>query len=393
MHSAIKELARKEHAFFLYDADIIKKQISSLKALPANVDVFYAMKANPHDEIVRFALNSNILSGIEIASRGEAEKVLGHSNFLDKVIYTGPSKRPDELSFVLNRDIQLINMESLTEAYRIQELARTPQQALLRVNANREIHGAATQMSSTNKPSAFGVLEEYAPEVIKQIKKLDKLNLAGIHIFSASGVLDAKILLDHIDYSFTLIKSLESETRSKFSTIDFGGGFGIDYSGHRIFDIDTFSSGLEELIGKHSMQDKRLILELGRYIVADSGYFCTKINDIKLSRGKKVIICTAGINAHKRPSVMKIEYPIDILPIEEKIIYPGQLICDHETVEIRGPICSEADYQSVNAFVPHAEIGDFVVMGKSGAYGLTMSQIEFLSHPRVKEVVFGGKNE
>jgi len=389
----IRKRAKTEHSFFLYDLSRVRTQIANLTGLPRNVEVFYAMKANDHPAILDLMTHSPPIRGIEIASAGEAQKVLNHEPNLSRTIYTGPSKREDELEFAMRNGIQLINVESLTEAYRIRDLSRGYQPVLLRLNVNQEIHDVATKMSSATEPTPFGINEEDAPEVIKEIRGLQGVNLKGLHIFAASGVLDAQALLQHIDYSFNLFRDLELQTGMRLDTLDFGGGIGIDYEGKREFDITSFSKGLEALIGKHRMKDRRLIFELGRYLVADAGYFVTTINDIKESREKKILLCTAGTNAHRRPYAMKINYPITILKHGENIIYPEQLSAENEHVQVRGPLCTSADVLSSDTYVSRAEIGNLVVMAKSGAYGADMSHKDFLSHEHVPEFTIGEKNE
>src|SRR3989338_117964 len=373
------------HAFFLYDLNRITQQIDSLRSLPSNVEVYYAMKANPHFQILNHVLHHQLIKGIEIASQGEAEKVLKHLPSLKNIMYTSPGKRTDELAFVMKNSIGLINVESLTEAYRIDETAEHQQRVLVRINTNREIHGAVTQMSSSTQPSPFGIGEENVVATLRKIQNLKNISVEGLHIFSASGVLDAQALLNHIDYACALARDIEDKIGQKFQILDFVGGIGVDYEGERTFDTYSFSAGLQSLIKKHNLEDKRLVFELGRYLVADAGYFCTTINDIKLSRGTKILICTAGINAHRRPQALKVNYPFTVLPLGKNYKYPEQLSCMNESVQIRGPLCTEVDVLSPKAFVQHAELGDMVVMHKSGAYGLTMSSLNFLSHPHVPE--------
>jgi diaminopimelate decarboxylase len=52
-------------------------------------------------------------------------------------------------------------------------------------------------------------------------------------------------------------------------------------------------------------------------------------------------------------------------------------------------LCTGADKLANDVYVEHAEIGDIAVFGLAGAYGLTMSNIEFLSHARPEEIVLG----
>src|SRR3989344_7625249 len=92
----IKNLSRQFHSFYVYDLDQVRTQLDSLN-LPKNVKVYYAMKANDDYRILDTVLHHPRIEGIEIASRGEAEKVLNHKDSLAEVVYTGPGKRPDEL--------------------------------------------------------------------------------------------------------------------------------------------------------------------------------------------------------------------------------------------------------------------------------------------------------
>ena len=91
---------------------------------------------------------------------------------------------------------------------------------------------------------------------------------------------------------------------------------------------------------------------------------------------------------------MKINYPITILKHGENLIYSEQLSAENENVQVRGPLCTSADVLSSDTYVSRAEIGDLVVMAKSGAYGADMSHKDFLSHEHVPEYTMGEqKNE
>ncbi len=385
----ILELAKAHHSFFLYDLDVVRSQADKLRKLPLNVEIFYAMKANDDPRIIQATLCHTQISGIEIASQGEAEKVLKQTRDLSRVIYTGPSKRVEELEFVVENRIQLINVESLTEAYRIQNLAALPQDILLRVSTNKEIHGVKTKMASVDKPTSFGVEENEAISVVKRLKGLDRLKLRGLHMFGATGILDYRALLDYVDYCFNLTKKIEHAAESAFPILDFGGGPGVDYEGNSHFDMSFFGRGLDKLIKQNGMGDKRLIFELGRFISADCGYFVTTINDIKTSHGKKILVTTAGTHAHKRQQALNINYPIEILNRGENYLYADQLSALRERVQIRGPLCTPIDWLSLNCYVEKADIGDLVVMKKTGAYGADQSNKDHLSHEHAPEFTIG----
>lgn len=379
-----------DHApFYLYDGTQLEDSLNQLQKLSSVASIYYAMKANPHLEVVKSALRHTAISGIEIASVGEAETCLSAGEkSLEKVIYTGPGKTFDDLQFVIGNNVSLITIESLLEAHRINTIANRlgrVQDVLLRINTSLEIHGASKQLTSNTDPSAFGVDEEQAAFVLSQVNDLKNVCVRGIHTYSATGVLDARALGESISYSLDLFSKLRKETQISFDVLDLGGGFGVDYSGNSAFDVDTYEQLLRQHIFDYGLTDIKFFLELGRFIAAPMGYFVTPITDIKKSNRKKVVVCEAGTNAHKRPQVLDIKYPVDIIPLDLPNLYSLQNSVDNEYAKVVGPLCTSVDVLHPNIFLPSARVGDLLVMSKSGAYGYTMSPTKFLSNDKTKE--------
>ena len=377
---------------YIYDTTAMREKISRLTGMmPAGVEVFYAMKANPHAAFLRAALESGA-RGIEIASLGEAEKAVAAGFSPARLIYTGPGKSPQELIWAVQHSIRTVHIESLTEAHRLNKIAAAAgkkQDILLRINANFDIHEAQTTFSGGSKK--FGVDEEQLDVVLPQILALEQLNFRGLHVYAASGVLNVDDLLKNCDLVFGMAQHIEREYAGAVcDTIDFGGGFGVDYleSGHD-FDPQAYADGLRRLIDRYGFEGRTFFLELGRYLAADSGWFCSEILDIKLSRGKKQVICAGGINHFRRPAALAINHPLAIVRMHRDKLFEAQLSVRHESVYFGGPLCTGADKLANDVMVEAADVGDIAVFGLAGAYGLSMSNLEFLSHERPDEIVLG----
>lgn len=375
---------------YIYDTRTMQEKIALLKTImPAGVEVFYAMKANPHPAFLAAARHAGA-SGIEIASLGEAEKAIAAGFAPGQLIYTGPGKSPEELVWSVTHGVRTIHLESLTEAHRLHrictDLDRT-QDVLLRVNADFDIHGAQVNFSGGSKK--FGIDEEKLGEVLPEILALKELSFRGLHVYAASGVLDVADLLKNCQLVFAMAGQVEKAfPGATCSIIDFGGGFGVDYlEAGTDFDPQAYASGLERMIAEHGFAGRRFVLELGRYLAADSGWFCTEIIDIKESRGKKQVICAGGINHFRRPAALAINHPVAIVDMNRPRIFAGQESVRDESVYFGGPLCTSADKLGNDVYIETADIGDIAVFGLAGAYGLTMSNIEFLSHPRPPEIV------
>lgn len=374
---------------YIYDTRPMCDKIARLGAImPAGVEVFYAMKTNPHPAFLEAALSAGA-RGIEIASLGEAEKAIASGFRPEQLIYTGPGKTEEELVWSVKNCIRTVHVESLVEAYRLNAICTEQgraQDVLLRINADFEIHEAQTAFSGGSKK--FGVDEEQLGDVLPQLLALDGLNFRGLHVYAASGVLNVADLLKNCELVFGLAEKIETQHEGIIcDIIDFGGGFGIDYleTGHD-FDPQAYADGLQRLIDDYDFGGRTFFLELGRYLAADSGWFCTEILDIKESRDKKQVICAGGINHFRRPAALAINHPLAIVRMDYPRMFDGQVsVCD-EKVYFGGPLCTGADKLANDIYVETADVGDIAVFCYAGAYGLTMSNTEFLSHPRPPEI-------
>jgi diaminopimelate decarboxylase len=389
---AIRECARNEgsRSFYLYDTTIMRKKIAFLKSLmPREVDIFYAMKANPHPAFLSAADESGV-TGIEIASLGEGERSLEAGFTPDRLIFTGPGKSPEELAWSVEHGIRTIHIESLTEAYRLdaicEKMGKT-MDILVRVNANFDIHGAQANFSGGSRK--LGIDEEKLPAFMTTILGLRFLRFRGLHVYAASGVLKVEDLLTNCELVFQMAQTLEHTFQhASCDIIDFGGGFGIDYLETGVdFSPERYASGLRDLMNKYGFTGRRFVLELGRYLTADSGWYCTEILDIKDSRGTKQIVTAGGTNHFRRPAALSINHPVVIVPMERPPLFDEQERIIREHAYIGGPLCNSADKLADNVFLEEARVGDIAVFCLAGAYGLSMSHTDFLSHVRPEEII------
>ena len=100
------------------------------------------------------------------------------------------------------------------------------------------------------------------------------------------------------------------------------------------------------------------------------------------------MICAGGSHHFRRPAALGINHPVSIVAMDRPKIFAGQESVDDESVFIGGPLCNTADRLSArDVHVAHAEIGDMAVFELAGAYGYTMSHLDFLSHAHPPEIV------
>ena len=79
----------------IYNADIVKQQYKALQSALPGVDLYYAVKAHPHVDIIRTI--DELGGGFDIASAGEMDLLLQQKISGRRTIHTHPIKKDQEI--------------------------------------------------------------------------------------------------------------------------------------------------------------------------------------------------------------------------------------------------------------------------------------------------------
>ena len=355
------------------------------EALPDNLEILYAVKANPNHEILN--IMGNLYDGFDVASSGELERVIKAGGRPSDICFAGPGKKLDELRYAIEKQIGCISIESEQEFNHIKALCeQTGKSAsvLVRVNPSFDLSMSGMKMGGGAKQ--FGVDSERVPDLIRAISAEDAVVFKGLHIFAGSQNLNANALVGTFEKILEYALSLATETGIPLSRINMGGGFGIPYFAHeRELELDIVGRELEGLIKKYSplLGFPRLMLELGRFAVGEAGIYLCQILYRKISRGHTFLVIDGGMHHHLSASgnlgqsLARRPMPITVVNRQGKPL---------EKVHVVGPLCTPLDtFGTVE--LPQAREGDFIAVFQSGAYGFSASPQLFLSHAPPLEVV------
>lgn len=373
---------------YVYDRKIFDDNLDALRnALPQRFSISYSVKANPNQAILRHFLSRGC--GLEIASAGEFHQALQAGCDPRQILFAGPGKTVAELELVLSNGIGEIHIESITEARRIGDICarlHTRANVAIRVNPAGEAEGGAMRMGG--RPAPFGVDEEILDEVLRLVLEDAALNFQGIHLFTGTQILDSRILVNQYRHGLTVARRVVARTGRPLHCVDFGGGLGIPYFPHeRELDLAKLHTALATLFAEvdsdAAFAGTEFLIEPGRFLAGEAGIYLTRINDIKVSRGKKFLILDGGMNHHLAASgnlgqTIKRNYPVALL---NKLDDPVE-----EAVDVVGPLCTPLDTLARNVTLPRAEIGDLFGIFQSGAYARTASPLGFLSHATPPEI-------
>jgi diaminopimelate decarboxylase len=375
--------------FYAYDRQLITNKVSYLKRiLPDKISVSYAIKANPLVSLVHML--SQQVEGFDVASKKEMLLALQTGIPAKKISFAGPGKSSDDIQAAIIAGV-ILHVESIGEIAKVAGTAKKLQlkaEIAIRVNPSFELKLSGMKMSGGAKP--FGIDEEQIAQVLTKLP-LDVLNLRGFHIYSGSQNLNADAIIISQQQTFALAQKLAENTKKitqrNIDYLNIGGGFGVPYFANQLpLDINRIANNLEQLLDQyHPLVDStEIILELGRYLVAEAGIYVCKIIDKKVSRGTTYLVCNGGLHHHLANSgnfgqVIRKNYPVVI----------GNKLHnnDEELVNIVGPLCTPLDVIADKILLPKADIDDYVVVFQSGAYGASASPKDFLSQPSLAEIL------
>ena len=376
---------------FVYAADVVDAAWHRLRgALPANFDIHYSIKANPHPALIRRLLERG--AGLEIASAGELSVALHAGATPDRLLFAGPGKSDVDLELAIKHGVGEIHVESLAEIDRVASLGRrlgTTVPVGLRVNPSGEAQGGAMRMGGT--AAAFGVDEEVIEAALERLLGQPTLDVRGLHLFAGTQILDHRTLLRQYEKGLELARRVSAIIGRPLATLDFGGGLGIPYfQNDTPLDIAQVGRRVETLLAKHAGAGglpARFVLEPGRYLVGEAGVYIARVVDVKVSRNKRFAVLDGGMNHHLAASgnlgqVIKRNFPV---------VVANRLSAAPDTVlDLVGPLCTPLDVLGRDVELPSVEIGDLVGVLQSGAYARTASPLGFLSHPAPAEVMVEG---
>lgn len=372
--------------FYAYDRGLLRGRVAQLRAaLPRQLKLHYAMKANPMPAVVQFM--AGLVDGIDVASAGELKVALDAGADPAEVSFAGPGKRDVELQQAVAAGV-LVNVESMRELPALAAASQSlglPARVAVRVNPDFELKGSGMKMGGG--PKQFGVDVEVVPAMLAAIAD-HGLAFEGFHLFAGSQNLRAESICEAQKKSYALALRLAEHAPAAVRFLNLGGGFGIPYfPGEQRLDLAPIGANLAAIVerGQRDLPQAHIVIELGRYLVGEAGIYVTRVVDRKVSRGQVYLVTDGGLNHHLSASgnfgqVVRKNYPVTIGN-------RAAPTAPRETASVVGPLCTPLDLLADRMDLAVAEVGDLVVVFQSGAYGASASPQSFLGHPGCAEVL------
>ena len=380
---SLESLARRFGTpLYVNSADHILERLRLFQQALAGRDhlICYAVKANSALAILKLLAGRG--AGFDIVSGGELERVLAAApEAVDRVVFSGVGKTAEEIDRALTAGILEFNVESEAElallAARAKKLKRKARFAL-RVNPDvfAETH---PYISTGLHEHKFGIDIRQARRIYREAAASRWLEAHGISVHIGSQIRSA----DPFGAAAARVSELVRQLRGdgvELKSIDIGGGLGIDYHDGR-FDA---AAKVREYVGAIEAAlagfEGRLLLEPGRFLVAQAGALVTRVLNVKRNGKKTFVIVDAAMNDLIRPALYQAYH--EIVPVRPRAGKP-------RVVDVVGPVCETGDFFARDRKLGPIEPGDLLALLDAGAYGMAQSS-NYNSRPRAAEVLVEG---
>jgi diaminopimelate decarboxylase len=352
---------------YVYSADAIHERVAMLTRAFAPVPhtICYAVKANSSLAILKRL--ATLGCGFDIVSGGELERVRRAApEALPRVVFSGVGKQAWEMDAALEAGILLFNVESELEldllSARALAAGKTARIAL-RVNPDvfAETHPYISTGLSDHK---FGIAIASALKVYRRANELPNLEPVGVSVHIGSQIRSVEPFAGAIQRVLALVEQLRSENMP-IQFVDAGGGLGVEY-GQAAFDpvasVTSYAAALKSVLTGF---EGHLLLEPGRFLVAQAGALLTRVLYTKQNGSKHFVIVDAAMNDLIRPALYDAHH--EIVPVFHDPTRPLQ------TADVVGPVCESGDFFAHNRESHELRSGDLIALLDAGAYGMALA--------------------
>jgi diaminopimelate decarboxylase len=373
--ATLREVARRYGTpTYAYDLERLRLQLAKLREhIPAAVEILYSLKANPALGLCGFFADCGL--GVDVASAGELATALKAGVAAKRILLSGPDKSPAVLDQLRSVPEAIVSVDSVSE---LQLLAQEhlPHRVLLRLRPDFRCLAVCT----AGPDARFGIPFDDLPHCRKYLRNT---RVVGFHVFAGSQILDAATVIHHLRSAVDECLRAAEVLGIAPEIIDMGGGFGVPYGPEEPeLDLNLIGQELQSLVERAA--PARLVMELGRFLVAESGWYLTRVLANQVVAGRPAVVVDGG--THQRGDSCGIGLRHKAFPFALESSQTNSLV----PTAVLGCLSHPGDVLVEAAPLPSLQPGDLLAFPNAGAYGLAASPVLFHGHTPPAEAVFDG---
>jgi ornithine decarboxylase len=348
------------------DREQVAKNYQNFCKKMAEIDIFYAVKANPHPDILSLLAAEGAY--FDCASFQEITLVLAAGSSPSKISFGSTLKKPADITGAFNVGVRHFTFDATEELQKIAYHA-PGSRVSCRLLANDFGTGAKWPLSRK-----FGCDETMAVDLMSKAAALG-LTPCGISFHVGSQQTDPTAWQAPIAQLSRIFQQL-ADRRIILDTINLGGGFPTNFGNNAVPDISSYASVIKAALNIH-FGDKipRLIAEPGRALVGDAGIIVSEVVLVSYKSSKDaerwVYLDVGRFHGLAETEGEAIRYRLTVPEHRNSACSPAI---------IAGPTCDSVDtlYERNQVEMPvDLKAGDIVLVHDTGAYTATYSSVGF----------------
>jgi len=333
-----------DRPFLLLDPEIIRVKARRFKAAMPRVHPHYAVKANPHPEVLRTLIEEGV--SFEIASIAELDLLLSLGVPAEEIYYSNPMKSRQYLQYAATKGVEWYVVDSAEELRKIVSI-KADAKLYLRIDAPNV--GSDWPLSGK-----FGAQPPEADDIVRAAVELNA-DLAGVTFHVGSQCRNPENWRVGIENAKRLFRRMRLKgLRPRLLNI--GGGYPVQHT-KPIPSIETIGATVKKALAGLPA-DTRVMAEPGRYLVSDAGWLVCRVVGTASRRGVRWIYLDAGMFGGIIETTEGLQYEV----LTERT---GSLIA----CTVAGPTCDSVDVVMREQMLPEdLQADDFVFIPNAAAY-------------------------
>lgn len=348
---------------YIYDEAGIRgqaKKLNSAFSWAKGYRNFFAVKATPTPAILKLLQDEGM--GFDCSSRTEL-LMMDRLEIPGKDIFYTSNNTPKEdfeLAIKLGATVNIDDFSQIPVF--MAALGNKPIDSVAcRYNPGHRKTG--NKLIGDPKQAKFGMPINDLIQAFNYLKRCE-VKRFGLHTMVASNELDPRYFEDTVKLLLSEVSDIEEQVGIKFSFINIGGGFGVNYQPEQApIDLEAITELLQEAVQAAGREDLELYTECGRYVTGPHGYLLTKVRYV-MRKHKTFIGVDSGMQDLMRPGMYGAYHHITALGREDE-----QITREYDVV---GSLCENNDKFAIDRSLPWVQPGDLLVIHDAGAHGHAM---------------------
>jgi diaminopimelate decarboxylase len=365
---------------YVYSSAAIREQFTRLDKALTGVPhrIHYSLKANANWAILR--LIRSLGGGAEVVSGGELYRALQGGFAPEDVVFGGVGKSARELGEALESGVRLVNVESEAELRLLDGIAAERKRKIavgLRLNPEITVDSPHAYIRTGGKGHKFGIPYDEGLSAARLAVSLPWLELAGLDMHVGSQLAELDAYERGLERITSLLQAARGEGIDTIRYLDIGGGLAVPYEKEKPPDLKAYGKIVRDVARRTGLE---ILVEPGRFLVADAGTLLTRVLYRKRSGGREIAVTDAGMTELLRPSHYQAYHHIEpVRPRQRATV----------RIDVVGPVCESGDFLALDRAMPDIEAGDLLAVRTAGAYGYSMAS-NYNARPRAAEILVDG---